>query len=133
MSNVKTWHEAFMQALSDAGISPEYQGDGIFTGQSKLYAQVFDAACEWQASRQALEGEEKIIIDRVIAGLESGFIACNRCGDQEDTATLDCMSDLKRLQEILARPASADVPECLCGEVKWQSCPLHGLKQEKGQ
>ena len=63
MSNVKTWHEAFIQALSDAGISPEYQGDGVFTGQSKLYAQVFDAACEWQSSRQALEGEPTAIVD----------------------------------------------------------------------
>ena len=49
----------------------------------------------------------RILIDRVVADLDGGFVACNRCGDQEDTATLDCMGDLKRLQEILAHPASA--------------------------
>ncbi|SOB76134.1 hypothetical protein SAMN04488490_1810 [Marinobacter sp. LV10R510-11A] len=50
----------------------------------------------------------RILIDRVVADLDGGFVACNRCGDQEDTATLDCMGDLKRLQEILAHPASAE-------------------------
>lgn len=46
--------------------------------------------------------EAKATIDRVVEDLESGFVACKRCGDQEDTATLDCMGDLKRLQSMLS-------------------------------
>lgn len=55
--------------------------------------------------------EAKIIIDRVVSELEGGFVACKRCGDQEDTATLDCMSDLKRLQALLSGNPPAKVPE----------------------
>ena len=51
----ETRQEAFIKALSNAGVSPSYQGDGVFTGESRLYEQVFDAACKWQASRQAFE------------------------------------------------------------------------------
>ncbi|MFT7338159.1 MAG: hypothetical protein ACI92B_001488 [Marinobacter maritimus] len=50
----------------------------------------------------------KEIIDRVISELEGGFVACSRCGDQEDTATLDCMGDLKQLQSILSVCAQGD-------------------------
>lgn len=50
--------------------------------------------------------EAKIIIDRVVEELENGFVACERCGDQEDTATLDCMTDLKRLKAILSTPTT---------------------------
>ncbi|MCK7542921.1 hypothetical protein MLC59_01890 [Marinobacter bryozoorum] len=49
----------------------------------------------------AVVPEAKEIIDRVVEELENGFVRCERCGDQEDTATLDCMSDLKRLQSLL--------------------------------
>jgi hypothetical protein len=52
MSDIETSQEAFLKALSNAGISPEYQGDGVFTGQSRLFKMVFDAACEWQARAQ---------------------------------------------------------------------------------
>lgn len=55
--------------------------------------------------------EAKEIIDRVVEGLENGFVRCERCGDQEDTATLDCMIDLKRLQSLLtAAPTAPAVP-----------------------
>ena len=46
--------------------------------------------------------EAKAIINQVVEELESGFVACRRCGDQEDTATLDCMGDLRTLQALLA-------------------------------
>lgn len=54
----------------------------------------------WQASHAQI-GEARAIVDQVIAELEAGFVRCERCGYQEDTATLDCMSDLKRLQALL--------------------------------
>lgn len=53
MSDIETRQEAFLKALSSAGISPEYQGDGVFTGQSRLFEMVFDAACSWQARAQS--------------------------------------------------------------------------------
>ncbi len=56
----------------------------------------------------------KILIDRVITDLEGGFVACNRCGDQEDTKTLDCMSDLKALQRLLSDGGA--VPEVCDGK-----------------
>ena len=44
-----------------------------------------------------------ILLDRAIDDLEVGFVPCKRCGDQEDTKNLDCMSDLKSAQkELLA-------------------------------
>jgi hypothetical protein len=52
MSIIEKKQEAFLKALSDAGISPEYQGDGVFTGQSRSFEIVFNAACNWQARVQ---------------------------------------------------------------------------------
>ena len=70
MSDAETRQEAFIKALSNAGVSPSYQGDGVFTGESRLYEQVFDAACEWQASHQAIEGERDPVME----------VGCD-CGD----------------------------------------------------
>jgi hypothetical protein len=36
-----------------------------------------------------------LYIDRAIEELENGFVACETCGDQEDTKNLDCVDDLK--------------------------------------
>lgn len=41
-------------------------------------------------------------LSKVIRDLESGFVACERCGDQEDTATLDCMPELTAIRNALA-------------------------------
>lgn len=38
----------------------------------------------------------------IIENLKTGFVACRRCGDQEDTATLDCVSDLEEMYSVLA-------------------------------
>lgn len=73
--------------------------------------------------------EAKEIIDRVVAELETGFVRCERCGDQEDTATLDCMTDLKRLKALLSTPTTPQADgwidhQCeLCGH-KWNSNDL---------
>lgn len=44
----------------------------------------------------------RALLDQIIEQLEGGFVACSSCGDQEDTATLDVMSDLLRLRFLLA-------------------------------
>ena len=44
-------------------------------------------------------------LSKVIRDLESGFVACERCGDQEDTATLDCMPELTSIRNALAAAA----------------------------
>lgn len=72
-------------------------------------------ACDtcWWNENPAAGGtalQAKILIDRVVEELENGFVACERCGDQEDTATLDCMSDLKKLKGLLAKPGDG-VPD----------------------
>lgn len=42
-----------------------------------------------------------LLLGNVIDGLENGFVACQRCGDQEDTKTLDCMTDLHDIKKAL--------------------------------
>lgn len=46
------------------------------------------------------------MLNKIIAELEGGFVACQRCGDQEETAILDCMYDLKNLRNLLAAAPS---------------------------
>lgn len=81
------------------------------------------------AQPQPAVPEAKIIIDRVVEELENGFVVCERCGDQEDTATLDCMTDLKRLKSLLTTPTTPQADgridhQCeLCGH-KWSSNDL---------
>lgn len=68
--------------------------------------------------------EAKEIIDRVVAELQTGFVRCERCGDQEDTATLDCMTDLKRLKALLSTPTTPQAdgcPECGSTDLTWHT------------
>ena len=39
---------------------------------------------------------------RVIDELKGGFVVCQRCGDQEDTATLDCVPELEAIDSALS-------------------------------
>jgi hypothetical protein len=39
---------------------------------------------------------------RVIDELKAGFIVCQRCGDQEDTETLDCVTELESIAVALS-------------------------------
>lgn len=41
-------------------------------------------------------------LSRVIDELKSGFVVCRQCGDQEDTATLDCVPDLEAIAAALS-------------------------------
>ena len=40
-------------------------------------------------------------VNKIIKELSSGFIVCQRCGDQEETKDLDVMADLINLQELI--------------------------------
>jgi flagellar motor switch protein FliM len=42
-----------------------------------------------------------ILLDRALEEIENGFVACAKCGDQEDTKTLDFVDDLKAVKEEL--------------------------------
>ena len=55
----------------------------------------------WQAARTVPEAAASILAD-VINALENGFVRCETCGDQEDTATLDCMDDLRKIHAMIA-------------------------------
>tara|TARA_R110000851_G_C12853142_1_gene543076 strand:+ start:51 stop:395 length:345 start_codon:yes stop_codon:yes gene_type:complete len=44
-----------------------------------------------------------ILIDQVLEEIESGFVACNRCGDQEDTKNLDFVDDIKSIKSELMK------------------------------
>lgn len=48
------------------------------------------------------KNSSRALLDHVIDQLEGGFVACSSCGDQEDTASLDVMDDLRRLRFLLA-------------------------------
>ncbi len=39
---------------------------------------------------------------RVIDEVKAGFVVCQRCGDQEDTATLDCVPELEAIAAALS-------------------------------
>ena len=47
------------------------------------------------------------LLNRCIADLEIGFVVCKRCGDQEDTATLDVMDGLRKLRGMLTDTEAA--------------------------
>ena len=53
----------------------------------------------------------RALLDQIIEQLEGGFVACSSCGDQEDTATLDVMSDLLRLRFLLADAGNRAAPD----------------------
>lgn len=42
-----------------------------------------------------------IALDRALLEIENGFVACVRCGDQEETKTLDFVDDIKLARESL--------------------------------
>ena len=39
---------------------------------------------------------------RVIEELKAGFVVCQQCGDQEDTATLDCVPELEAIAATIS-------------------------------
>ncbi|MAD47099.1 MAG: hypothetical protein CMH98_19060 [Oceanospirillaceae bacterium] len=43
------------------------------------------------------------MLERALDEIETGFVACERCGDQEDTNNLDFVDDLKTAREELLK------------------------------
>ncbi len=66
-----------------------------------IYSDTSAAWAAWQAARTVPDEAVSILAD-VIRELENGFVRCDTCGDQEDTATLDCMDDLRRIHYMLS-------------------------------
>lgn len=53
----------------------------------------------------------RALVDQIIEDLQKGFVVCNSCGDQEDTATLDVMDDLRRLRFLIAAASNRSAPD----------------------
>ena len=51
-----------------------------------------------------------ILLDRALEEIEGGFVACSRCGDQEDTKTLDFVDDIKLAKSELLIFLGKDIP-----------------------
>lgn len=103
--SLQDWVEAALVVADSSGMS----GDEVIPTWPELIVEKYPdfypeltigALRDWQVGRAQI-AEARAIVDQVVAELEAGFVRCERCGDQEDTATLDCMSDLKRLQALL--------------------------------
>lgn len=103
--SLQDWAEAALIVADSNGISD----DEVIPTWPELIVEKYPdfypkltigALREWLIARTQV-AEAKTIVDQVVAELEAGFVRCERCGDQEDTATLDCMSELKRMQSLL--------------------------------
>lgn len=42
-----------------------------------------------------------VLLDRALEEIENGFVACERCGDQEETKNLDFVDDIKAAKSQL--------------------------------
>ena len=69
-------------------------------GHARTLLKAAKAAIE-QAAR-TVPDEAVVMLADVIHELENGFVRCASCGDQEDTATLDCMDSLRRIHCLLS-------------------------------
>lgn len=47
-----------------------------------------------------------ILLDRVLEEIETGFVPCATCGDQEDTKNLDFVDDIKMAKAELLSAAN---------------------------
>lgn len=50
-----------------------------------------------------------IFLDRALEEIERGFVACNRCGDQEETKNLDFVDDIKSAKTELLVVLSREI------------------------
>ncbi|CAN7639661.1 Lar family restriction alleviation protein [Paraburkholderia terricola] len=87
---------------------------GCFDAVNGLHTKAAKSA--WNR-RAAGSGEDAAnwatkLLDAIISDLEGGFVRCEHCGEQEDTATLDVVPMLRDLRTLLAAngamPASYD-------------------------
>ena len=93
--------KAFLEWANRKGYDTAHaynQNESRWMFLSPMTADVYEA---WQAARTVPDEAVSILAD-VIRELENGFVRCETCGDQEDTATLDCMDDLRRIHYMLS-------------------------------
>lgn len=50
-----------------------------------------------------VKDELNSLVDSVISQLTNGFVRCENCGEQEDTADLDVMHELQEMRKILTQ------------------------------
>ncbi|GEM_PF-1742625 len=66
-------------------------------------AAAWGALCDALRRAQPTEAEGAVAqLRRVIDELKAGFVVCQQCGDQEDTATLDCVPELEAIAAALS-------------------------------
>jgi hypothetical protein len=93
MSKVLVDRELLNSALKTIhGLAP-----GRFTVEEELRAAVTAQPAEAQGVEARLR--------RVIDELKAGFVVCEACGEQEDTATLDCVPELEAIVSSAALSA----------------------------
>ncbi len=69
--------------------------------------------------------EAKGLLESILRDLRAGFVVCEICGDQQDTATLDCVDDLEFLQTMLAAAPQASRQEAVPSD--WQRMDISFL------
>ena len=80
--------------------APEPEADMPLEYWSHFEKSAIDA---WNRRAQPAEAEGvEARLRRVIEELKAGFVACQQCGDQEDTATLDCVPELEAIAAVLS-------------------------------
>jgi len=92
--------KAFLEWANSKGYDTAHaynQNESRWMFFSPMTADVYEA---WQAAR-TVPAEAVVMLADVIRELENGFVRCETCGDQEDTATLDCMDDLRKIHDML--------------------------------
>lgn len=103
----QTEQQPVQYTIGDLTYARVFKAAGL-TNLSDIQA-VLDAV-EAAIAQLAPQPEQSRIADRlnsVIAELKGGFVACQRCGDQEDTATLDCVPELEAIAAGLATSPTA--------------------------
>ena len=50
-----------------------------------------------------------ILLDRALEEIESGFVRCSHCGEQEDTKSLDFVDDIKRAKSAILLEAQREI------------------------
>jgi len=101
---------------------PAKEAKGRIEGDKSGYGRIADPALEGEASNyRPTLGQRKA----AQVGQTIGVLAQNKEG------RVCAVTDLGRCTWLSEDVTGAGV--CLCGEVKWQDCPLHGSKQEQSE
>ncbi len=71
-----------------------------------------------------------VCLERALIEIENGFVACDRCGVQEETKNLDFVDDIKSAKDLLIAESYKQnnrPKQCFeGGDPKTCECPDHG-------